>query len=476
MLRMNSRRILAGLMVISITGCGSSATTAPTAAPTAAPSAEASMAASAAPTPAPPVAAAPVKFSYMTFIAKESDMVGACIDEYVKLNPNVTIDYQIVDHDALQQKLVTMAQTGTLPDMFWWNGQQIVDAYKQAPSSILDLTPYYDDAFKGTLVDRSLAAMTTKDGKVVGFPANMEVQGWVFNKALFDKYGLTIPKTIDELKKVVPVFKQNGIDTIAYGSKEGWAVWGFEHWLELWGIWQQAQAVFKDHSVKAVDADFKKAYETEAELHALGAFPANNATMSFDQAVSLFNSGKAAMITLPSDQLGKVIGQPNEKDYVLNWGITFPDSPYPQNVKVRNVGNAFGISAKAADDPAKLEAIIAFNKWRYGQAGFDCALKVGSIMPAKLTPPAGLGPIMTQQVALIQDASADTTINQGFNSDYPSYLLWNSNVDLWTAGWATIRGNLENSLMNGSMTAKDIPIELAKIDKAIDAVIAKLPK
>ena len=220
----------------------------------------------------------------------------------------------------------TEIQTNTLPDMFWWNGAPIVDAFNTT-QSVLDLTPYYDDAFKSSLIDGALANMTTADGKIVAFPANSEVQGWVFNKALFDKYGLTIPTTYDELKAVVPVFRQNGVDTIAYGSKEGWAVWGFQHWLELWGIWQQAQAVFKDHTVKAVDADFKHAYEAEAELYALGAFPANNSTMSFDQAVSEFNAGNAAMITLPSDQLGKIIGQPNEADYVLNWGITFPDSP-----------------------------------------------------------------------------------------------------------------------------------------------------
>ncbi len=469
MLRMNVRRGLVGLMLISIAGCSSSASPTLSTAPTAATPTTAASAASTA-------AAAPVKFSYMTYVPKQDDQVGACIDTYEKLNPNVTIDYQIVDHDALQQKLVTMAQTGTLPDMFWWNGQQIVDAYNQTSTSILDLTQYYDAAFKGSLVKGATDLMTTKDGKIVGFPANMEVQGWVFNKALWDKYGLAIPKTIDDLKAAVPVFKQNGISTIAYGSKEGWAVWGFEHWLVLWGIWQQAKAVFLDHTTKAVDADFKQAYNTEAELFALGAFPANNATMSFDQAVSLFNSGKAAMITLPSDQLGKVIGQPNEKDYIFNWGITFPSSPYPQNVKVRDVGNAYGVSAKAADDPAKLAAIIAFNKWRYTQAGFECALKVGSIMPVNLTPPAGLGPIMAQQVAMIQDTTVDTSINHGLNSDYAPYLQWNSNGDLFNSGWGNIRGPLENGLMNGSLTAKDIPGTLATMDKAIDAVIAQLPK
>ena len=105
------------------------------------------------------------------------------------------------------------------------------------------------------------------------------------------------------------------------------------------------------------------------------------------------------------------------------------------------------------------------------------ALKVGAIMPVKLDAgSAGLGPIMAQQVALIQDPNVDTTINKGLNSDYAPYFRWNSNGDLWTQGWGTIRGNLENSLMNGSLTAKDIPGELAKMDTAIDKVLAQLPK
>src|SRR5258708_2815802 len=420
--------------------------------------------------------AAKVSFTYMTYVGKDTDQVGSLIDAYMKLNPNITIDYQIVDHDALQQKLQTMVQTNSLTDMCWWNGQSIRDAYNQTHAG-LDLTPYIYVAFKGTFIDGAFTNMTTADGKIVAFPANMEVQGWVFNKALFDKYALKIPTTYDELKKSVTVFKQNNVVTIAYGSKEGWAVWGCELWLERWGIWQQADAVFKTHTVKAVDADFKQAYVTEAELYSMGAFPDNDATMSFDEAVSLFNSGKAAMITLPSDQLGKIIGQPNEKDYVMNWGITFPASKYPQNVKVRDVGNGYAISASAASDPDKLAAIVAFNKWRFSQAGFDQALKVGAIMPVKLDAgSAKLGPIMAQQVAMIQDPKVDTTINKGLNSDYAPYFRWNSNGDLWTQGWGTIRGNLENSLMNGSMTATDIPTELRKMDTAIDQVLAQLPK
>lgn len=413
-----------------------------------------------------------VTFTYQTFIGRKSDQVGATIDAYMQKHPNVKIEYQLLDHNTFQQKVLLMVQSNTLPDMFWDNGAHFVN-YLTTTKSLLDLTPYFDPAFKSTFVKGALDAVTTPDGRIAAFPSNSEVQGWVWNKALFAKYGLKIPTTYAELKADVPVFKEHGIATIAYGSKEGWAVWGFEHWLVLWGIWQQADQIFKTHTLKAQDADFKQAYYAEAELHALGAFPPNNSTMSFDQAVSLFNTGKAAAITLPSDQLGKIIGQPLEKDYVLNWGIIFTKSPYPQDLKVRDVPNGYGVGANVSKDPAKLKAIIDFNKWRYSAEGFPIALSVGSILPVNVPfDSSKLGNIMKQQIGLIRDNSVVST----YNSDYAPYRAWGENTDLWTLGWGTIRGNLENSLMNGSMTAKDIPGQLAKMDTAIDEVLKKLNK
>ncbi|MGA2974398.1 MAG: ABC transporter substrate-binding protein [Spirochaetia bacterium] len=418
----------------------------------------------------PSFAQAKVTITYQTPFAKETDQVGVAIDAYVKAHPNIEFDYQVIDHADMPVKMPILVQSNSLPDLFWDNGAHFVD-YLMNSQSLLDLTPYYDAAFKATFVKGALTEITTPDGRIAAYPSESQVQGWVWNKALFDKYGLKIPTTYEELKADVPVFKRNGVVTLAYGSKEGWAVWGFEHWLVLWGIWDQADQVFKTHTLRAQDADFKQAYYSEAELYALGAFPQNNSTMSFDQACSLFNSGKAAAITLPSDQLGKIIGQPLEKNYVFNWGVTFPKSPYKQNVKVRAVPNGFGVGANVASDPDKLKAIVDFNKFRYSAQGFPLALSLGSILPVNVKFDASkLGAIMKQQIALIQDNS----IIASYNSDYASYRIWDTNADLWTEGWGTIRGNLENSLMNGSMTAKDIPGELAKIDAAIDVVNGKL--
>ena len=50
-----------------------------------------------------------------------------------------------------------------------------------------------------------------------------------------------------------------------------------------------------------------KVNDNLAELKALGAFPDNNATINFEAMVQMFIAGKAAGISLPSDQLGKIV-------------------------------------------------------------------------------------------------------------------------------------------------------------------------
>lgn len=407
-----------------------------------------------------------VTFTYVNYIGKKDDQVGATVDTYMKEHPNVKIEYQLMDHSTLQEKLRLMIESDTLPDMFWWNGALLVQTL-ETTKSLLDLTPYFNSTFKSRFLPGAFTMLSTKDGRIAGFPAEMQVQAWMFNKALFDKYGLKIPTTFAELKAVVPVFKEHGINTIAFGTKDNWPTWGFEQWFQLWGINEQAHDLFATHSLKVADSAVAKVFERLAELQVLGAFPANNSTINFEQMVTMFLSGKAAMISLPSDQLGKIIGQPVAKDVVFNWGIHFPKSPYPQNIAIKMVGNGYGIGANVAKDPAKLKAIINFNKWRYSDAAYPLALKAGFILPVRAKyDPSTLGPIMRQQARLIGDDMKPT-----ITAAYASLQLWGMNTDIWLPDFNNIENNIQLSLINGSMTAADLPAQYKKLDHGIDVAI-----
>jgi len=415
------------------------------------------------------IAADKVKFTYVNFIGKENDQVGCTIETYLKKNPNVEIEYQIIEHTVMQEKYQVMQSSNTMPDMYWWNSIYLSQALQNFPGTSLDLTPYFDKAFKDKFIDGTWNLLATGDGRIGGFPAEAQVQAWLFNKKLFDQYKLKIPTTYEELKACVPVFKKNGIATIAYGTKDPWPSWGFYHWMQLWGIDDQQDELFKTGTLKTKDSGFANALKAIGELADLGAYPADNSTINFEAMVQMFLANKAAVIQLPSDQLGKIVGTPNEKDYVFNWGVSFPKSKFNQKQGIKMVGNGYGIGSGVAKDKAKLDAIIAFNKWRYGDEAFKLALNKGFILPVKVKYDASkLTPVNKQQAAMIGDNRKGT-----ITAVYAPYRIWKWNVDL-LIDWATPLDNMVNSLANGSMKIGDLDAEFEKMDAATQNAISTL--
>jgi hypothetical protein len=157
---------------------------------------------------------------------------------------------------------------------------------------------------------------------------------------------------------------------------------------------------------------------------------------------------------------------------VFNWGPSFPNSPYTQKQAIKFVGNGYGIGGNVEKDAAKLQALIDFNKWRYSNEAFPIALKAGFILPVKVAfNPSSLSPVMKQQYNLINDSMKGT-----ITAAYSPYLRWNTDANLYSPAWGNPIDNLLVSLLNGSMTAADIPTELAKVDANIDGVIPQLKK
>lgn len=61
----------------------------------------------------------------------------------------------------------------------------------------------------------------TVDGKLVAIPQEVVAYGLFVNKELFDKYGLELPNTPEELMECCRVFKENGIET-PIGANRWW--------------------------------------------------------------------------------------------------------------------------------------------------------------------------------------------------------------------------------------------------------------
>lgn len=181
--------MLAGLMVISLTGCGGS---------------------SDANTTDSEKKPEEVTIKIMSWLA---DPVQSGIEkmnqEFMEDHPGVTIQYEAVTGDDYRTVLQTRFASGDGPDIFMNAGYSWMDTFKQymAPVTEEEWTQYLPEASR---------QRWSSDEECYGFPINLQSISFVYNKDLFDKAGIeTTPSTFGELK--VACEKLESIGVVPFG-------------------------------------------------------------------------------------------------------------------------------------------------------------------------------------------------------------------------------------------------------------------
>lgn len=242
-----------------------------------------------------------VKFSlWHSFVG--ADQRAVFMEERLKAfkakYPNVEIDEQKMPKDQYQTKLKTQAAAGSLPDAFllWPNSMTKEFVKSNLISDINDLLSKNPD-WKNGFIPRALDEFTVAD-KTYSAGLGVSITSMVFyNKALFDKYGLTFPKTYEDLKSDVQVFAKNGIIPIALGNKAKWPVQSSIFSLmanrETGSEWLDNVLAKKD--AKFTDPQFISSLTKLQELTKLGAFNKDYNSIDEVQMRDYFYKGQAAM-------------------------------------------------------------------------------------------------------------------------------------------------------------------------------------
>ncbi len=141
-------------------------------------------------------------------------------DEYMAMNPNVTIDITVMENEAYKAALQTNLQSGDVPDLFqsWGGGglRQQVDA-----GLVRDITDMAGDI--NAQFSPSAAEVHQVDGKQYGIAYNASVTGLWYNKDLFAEAGLEAPAdTWDGFLEQVQTLEDAGITPIAVGAGDKW--------------------------------------------------------------------------------------------------------------------------------------------------------------------------------------------------------------------------------------------------------------
>lgn len=157
----------------------------------------------------------------------------------------------------------------------------------------------------------AMAAWQTAGGKeAFCMPVASVIHGFMYNKAIFRKYDLQAPRTVDEFFRVLEVLKKNGVAPLALGLADGWEASQLVFTNIGPNFWrgESGQKALADGRARLSDAPFVEALRFGARMGAY--LPASAATQTYGQSQAMFAGGRAAIYPAGSWDIARFTGAP----------------------------------------------------------------------------------------------------------------------------------------------------------------------
>lgn len=153
------------------------------------------------------------------FKVEISDPLNRLKAEYEKTHPGIKLDIQSVgggmDYGA---SLKAKFASGDKPDIFTNEGFADRETWQEYLEDLSD-QPWVKD------LDEFAKEPMTVNGKLYGQPMNLEGFGFIYNKDIFKKVGITrLPETLQELEQTAKRLKAAGITPFANAYQEWWVL------------------------------------------------------------------------------------------------------------------------------------------------------------------------------------------------------------------------------------------------------------
>ena len=230
----------------------------------------------------------------------------AVIAAFEKANPTITVKTETRPGGSDGDNIVkTKLSTGDMSDVFWYNSGSLLQALSPE-KTLVDLTN--DPVLANT--DPSFLPSVTQNGKVYGAPWGTAMGGGIlYNKEVYSKLGLQVPKTWAEFESNSDKIKASGITAVLGTFKDTFTsqlfVLGDFHNVAVSNPkWAEEYTANK---VKyATDPVAVKGFEKTAEPKQKGWLNSSAGSTTFAQGIKLLASGKAGqypMLTFPISTL-----------------------------------------------------------------------------------------------------------------------------------------------------------------------------
>lgn len=150
------------------------------------------------------------------------------IEAFEKENPDIDIEFTYYNYDPeYLSALSAAAASDSLPDII---GLQPGSLTAQYADYLLDYSSYakeewgdsWKDNYPEMIADQIQMGNKSGDEGNYILPVEAQVITLVYNKNVFEKYKLEVPKTYDEFKELCKTLNDNGVAPLFFGGANGW--------------------------------------------------------------------------------------------------------------------------------------------------------------------------------------------------------------------------------------------------------------
>lgn len=310
------------------------------------------------------------------------DAMNEVIDAYMKENPNVKIEVEIVsDRSSYNQKLKILAASKELPDMF--DSEADSALAEIAKTGILkDIDELYEElGFTDKVMEIGKTYSRMEDGKLYSLAWENNVEYFWYHKDMFDQAGITeTPKTFDEFLDCCEKLKQAGITPIAT-----WPGWEDLRWLAF--IPYRLQGNNYIEGLKAGDVSLTDNIGIQAaefyQTLAMNYFQDGWSTSDYSNALETFLGNNAAIYYIGTWQFNSFLDENGEVtgDYAYFKLPTIEGASTDENAMFSNSGTGTCVNAEKYDDALKHFLTYVLNN--YPNVAFN---KYSAIPPMEFEP------------------------------------------------------------------------------------------
>ena len=214
------------------------------------------------------------------------------VEAFKAANPDINVTVNITDREAHKNTIRGALQTDSPDVIAWYPGNRMapfVDA-----GLFTDISDLWASDENLSSSFEAIKPTMSRDDKQWGVPYSYYQWGVYYRKDIYDKLGISEPKTWDEMLANCDVMKENGVTPFTIGTKFLWTAAGVFDYLNLRTNGYDVHNQLTAGEIKYSDPRIKTTFENWQTMLERCSFVSNHATMSWQDAIAPFANGDAA--------------------------------------------------------------------------------------------------------------------------------------------------------------------------------------